>query len=124
MVTCVGGKDKILLSPLLDWTEADVWSFLNAYSIEHCKLYDEGFKRIGCILCPMSNYKAKKKGMERYPHVKRKWIEVIRKLKEKGYIGRDFDDPEFGFRWWISGKSFDEFYANEVLQLKIDFDNY
>ena len=29
MVTCVGGKDKVLLSPILDWTEKDVWTFLN-----------------------------------------------------------------------------------------------
>ena len=71
----------------------------------------------------MSSYKQKKKNIDRYPHVKRKWIEVIRELKEKGYVGRDFDDPEFGFRWWISGDSFDKFYAKEVLQQKIDFDN-
>lgn len=124
MVTCVGGKDKILLSPLLDWTESDVWGFLNESGIEHCNLYDEGNRRIGCILCPMSSYKQKKKDIDRYPHVKRKWIEVIRALKEKGYIGRKFDDPELDFRWWISGKSFDEFYADEVLQQKIEFDNY
>ena len=122
MVTCVGGKDKILLSPLLDWTESDVWGFLNESGIAHCKLYDEGFKRIGCILCPMSNYKQKEQDMLRYPHVKRKWIEVIRKLIENGYIRRNFDDPELGFRWWISGESFDKFYAKEVLQQKIDFE--
>ena len=26
------------------------------------------------------------------------------------------------FRWWISGKSFKEFYADEVLQQKINFE--
>ena len=30
MVTCVGGKDKILVSPIIYWTEQDVWEFLNA----------------------------------------------------------------------------------------------
>lgn len=123
MVTCVGGKDKILLSPFLDWTEADVWEFLNESGIAHCKLYDEGYKRIGCILCPMSSYKVKKQDINRYPHAKKKWIEVIRELKEKGYVGRKFDDPELDFRWWLSGESFDKFYAKEVLQQKIDFDN-
>lgn len=29
---------------------------------------------------------------------------------------------ETGFSWWISEKSFDKFYADEVLQKKIDFD--
>lgn len=65
MVTCVGGKDKILVSPIINWTERDVWGFLNGNGIEHCSLYDEGYTRIGCILCPMSNYKQKLKDCQR-----------------------------------------------------------
>lgn len=72
MVTCVGGKDKILVSPIIHWTERDVWEFLNVNNIPHCELYDEGYSRIGCILCPMSNYKVKILDMKRYPHVMKK----------------------------------------------------
>lgn len=122
MVTCVNGKDKIIVSPILDWTERDVWEFLNTNGIEHCSLYDEGYRRIGCILCPMSTYRQKIKDCKRFPHVKHKWIQTIGKLIEAGYINRNFSDPEFGFKWWISGKSFEAFYADEVLQMKIDFD--
>lgn len=122
MVTCVKGKDKILVSPIINWTERDVWEFLNkVVKVPHCKLYDEGYKRIGCILCPMSNYRQKIRDMERFPHVKRKWIQTIQKLIDVGYINRNFTDAEFGFNWWISGKSFDQYYAEEVLQGKIDF---
>lgn len=28
---------------------------------------------------------------------------------------------DLAFKWWISGKSFDKFYADEVLQQKIKF---
>lgn len=31
-------------------------------------------------------------------------------------------DPEMAFNWWISGKSFKQFYADEYLQQKIDFE--
>lgn len=122
MVACVGGKDKILVSPIIYWTEKDVWEFLNANNIPHCKLYDEGYKRIGCICCLMSNYKFKLRDIERFPHVKRKWLETIQHLIDNGYLNRNFSDAETGFRWWISGKSFDKFYADEVLQQKIDFE--
>lgn len=123
MVTCVGGKDKILVSPILYWTERDVWEFLNeVVKVPHCSLYDEGSRRIGCILCPMSNYKQKIKDCQRFPHAKHKWIQTIQKLIDGGYINHNFQDAEFGFNWWISGKSFDKFYADEVLQQKIDFD--
>lgn len=121
MVTCVGGKDKILVSPIINWTERDVWGFLNDNGIEHCSLYDEGYTRIGCILCPMSNYKQKIKDCQRFPHVRRKWIQTIQKLIDAGYINRRFTDAEFGFNWWISDKSFNQYYADEVLQQKIDF---
>lgn len=123
MVTCVGGRDKILVSPIICWTERDVWQFLNdVVKVPHCKLYDEGYKRIGCILCPMANYRQKLRECERFPHVRHKWIQTIQKMIDAGYVFKDMPDAEFGFRWWISGKSFDKFYADEVLQQKIDFD--
>lgn len=121
MVACVGGKDKILISPVLYWTDKDVWDFLNGNNIAHCKLYDEGYTRIGCILCPMSNRKQKLKDVKRFPHVKYKWVQVIQKLIDAGYLNRNFADAEFGFNWWISDKGFDQYYADEVLQQKIQF---
>ena len=121
MVTCVGGKDKILVSPIIYWTERDVWEFLNENGIPHCELYDQGYTRIGCICCPMSNRKQKLKDIERWPHVKSNWIKAIQCLIDYGYIGHDFSDAETGFRWRISDKSFDKFYADEFLQQKIEF---
>ena len=119
MVTCVGGKDKILVSPIIYWTERDVWEFLNSNKIPHCELYDEGYTRIGCICCPMSSYRQKIREVKRWPHVKRNWLKTIQWLIDNGYI--NFNDAETCFKWWISGKSFKQFYAEEFLQQKIDF---
>lgn len=122
MVTCVGGKDKILVSPIIHWTEQDVWEFLNdIVKVPHCELYDEGYTRIGCICCPMSQKRQKLREIKQYPHVKSRWIQTLQKLIDEGYVNYNFQDPEFGFNWWISGKSFKEFYADEVLQKKIEF---
>ena len=84
-VRCINGKDSILISPIFDWTEKDVWYFLNnIIKAPHCKLYDEGYTRLGCILCPMSQHKQKLKEMQRFPHVKRNWIEAIKKIRRGG----------------------------------------
>ena len=40
--------------PIFDWTDADVWEYLDGHGIPHCSLYDEGFRRIGCVCCPLS----------------------------------------------------------------------
>lgn len=123
MVTCVKGKDKILVSPIIYWTEKEVWAFLNGNNIEHCELYDRGYKRIGCILCPMSSYKQKIREMKDYPHVARNWLKTIKWLKENKWIeNRQLSaDEKMAFNWWISGKSFKQYYADEVLQQKIEF---
>ena len=75
---CIHGKESLLISPIIHWTEQDVWEFLNeVVSVSHCSLYDEGWHRIGCIGCPMSSYKQKTLENERYPHVKRGWLQAI-----------------------------------------------
>ena len=84
-VRCINGKDSILISPIFDWTEKDVWYFLNnIIKAPHCKLYDEGCTRIGCILCPMSTHKSKLRDVERFPHVKRGWIKAIKAIRAGG----------------------------------------
>lgn len=89
-VRCIGGKDSILISPIFDWTEKDVWYFLNeVVHAPHCELYDKGYKRIGCILCPMSSHKQKLKEMQDFPHVKHRWIEAIKAIRAGGGYRRD-----------------------------------
>lgn len=124
MISCMGGgKEKIVVSPLLDWTEQDIWTFLNTVAnVPHCELYDKGYRRIGCIGCPMTHYKQLLREFSDYPHVKRNWMKTIEWLMTNKWTDVRWDNPEQAFNWWISGKSFDKFYADEVLQQKFDFD--
>lgn len=54
--TCVM-KGKRVLNPILDWTEEDVWLFIRKYQVPYCELYDQGFRRLGCIGCPKASFK-------------------------------------------------------------------
>ena len=83
-IRCINGKDSIIVSPILYWTEKDVWRFLNENNIPYCSLYDKGYKRIGCILCPMSQKKQKIREMEDFPYVKKNWIRTIKKIRGGG----------------------------------------
>ena len=77
---CINGKDSIIVNPLVEWTDADVWDFLNkVVEVPHCELYDPPYnrRRIGCILCPMSSHATKMRDLELYPYVKKKWLEVF-----------------------------------------------
>jgi FAD synthetase len=35
------------ISPLLEWTNKDVWNYILGNKIEYCSLYDKGFSSIG-----------------------------------------------------------------------------
>ena len=84
MVTCINGKDKIVVSPIIHWSEDDVWEFLNdVVRVPHCELYDKGRTRIGCIMCPMSKISQIKVDIKEYPHVYEKWIKAIMQLRKE-----------------------------------------
>lgn len=82
---CISGKETLLISPIIHWTEQDVWEFLNkVMEVPHCSLYDEGWNRLGCIGCPMSSAKQKQIENLRYQHVKRNWIKAIKAIRSRG----------------------------------------
>lgn len=47
-------KEKYVCNPIIDWSDVDVWEFIHRNNIAYCSLYDKGWKRIGCIGCPMA----------------------------------------------------------------------
>lgn len=91
---CISGKESLLISPIIHWTEQDVWEFLNkVMEVPHCSLYDEGWRRLGCIGCPMSSAKQKQIENLRYPHVKRNWIKAIKAIRWRSKFLP-------GYIWW------------------------
>lgn len=100
-VRCINGKDSILISPIFEWTDKDVWYFLNEVAkVPHCELYDHGYHRIGCILCPMSSYKQKVREMNDFPHVKRAWLKAIKEIRGGAEFIRNRKQIADGFIWW------------------------
>lgn len=41
----------IKLNPLIEWTEKDVWDYINENKIPYNPLHDKGFPSIGCLPC-------------------------------------------------------------------------
>jgi len=41
----------IKINPLADWSEEQVWEYINKYRIPYNKLHDRGFPSIGCAPC-------------------------------------------------------------------------
>ena len=96
--------NKTLVNPIIDWTDEDVWNFLNNVArVPHCSLYDEGFKRLGCIGCPMSNNQRRE--FERWPKYRDMYGRAFEKMLEgriaDGLPCEDWHNVEEVFSWWI-----------------------
>lgn len=73
-------QSKTVLNPIIDWTDGEVWEFINEYNVPYCKLYDEGYKRIGCIGCPMGTVEHRKAEFKRYPKYEQAYIRAFEKM--------------------------------------------
>ena len=69
-----------LINPIIDWTTDEVWEFIKEYKIPYCSLYDEGFKRLGCIGCPMGTKKMREYEFERWPKYKNLYMIAFEKM--------------------------------------------
>ena len=101
-------QGKHIVNPIVDWSESDVWEYLNGKGLPHCCLYDEGFKRIGCIGCPMAGTKGMLKEFERYPKYKQAYLRAFDKMlkakNEKGIFPEVWTSAEATMNWWIYGQ--------------------
>jgi phosphoadenosine phosphosulfate reductase len=73
-------KRKFVLNPIIDWTEDDVWAFIKARNFPYNPLYDCGYKRVGCVGCPLS--KNREKELEQLPKYKADYVRAARRRIE------------------------------------------
>lgn len=95
---------KTLINPIVDWDDGDVWEFIHKYDVPYCKLYDEGYKRLGCIGCPFGSIKHRVLEFERYPKFKRQYLKafekMLKEIKQRGYDDH-WKTAEDVMDWWL-----------------------
>jgi len=95
---CYRDMTKRYLNVIIDWTTTDVWEYIRSRNIKYCTLYNEGFKRIGCVLCPMN--REVKLQMQRWPKLCRAWERAVKATYKPDKTG--FANPEEYWQWWLN----------------------
>lgn len=99
-------KRKYICNPIVDWSDEMVWEFIKLEKIPYCKLYDEGFKRLGCIGCPLASKKEREMEFERYPKYKDQYIRSFYRMLEdrrKNGLKTEWKTGEEVFEFWLNG---------------------
>ncbi len=96
-------KDTII-NPIYYWTTKDIWEYIKQEGIAVNPLYKKGYERVGCIGCPLANYRQRMKEFHDFPEYKKLYIQAFekmieaRKAKEKKC---EWETGEDVFNWWI-----------------------
>lgn len=103
-------KGKMTVNPIVDWSDEDVWDYMNAEHLPVNPLYCEGQKRVGCVGCPMAGKGGRQREFVRWPAYEKMYISAFDRMVEarKQCVengGKIFSDNwETGrdvFHWWI-----------------------
>ncbi len=72
------GNLKVIY-PMLDWLALDVWLYIHHRGLPYNPIYDMGYERIGCYMCP-SMLNAEFHNLKRtHPKLFKKWYDYLRK---------------------------------------------
>lgn len=103
--TCRNKNGKSFIHPIIEWSDTEVWEYIKKYNIPYCSLYDEGFKRIGCIGCPFATQKNKEREFQRWPAYKKLYCLAFEKMlkarQDAGMPFKNFTKGEEVFKYWM-----------------------
>jgi phosphoadenosine phosphosulfate reductase len=98
-------KQKYIVNPIIDFTDEDVWHFIREENLPYCKLYDQGFKRLGCIGCPMAGGKVQQEQFAKYPKFRDAYIRAFDRMlirrKESG-LETTWQTGQEVYDWWVN----------------------
>lgn len=103
MIETCPTKGKNILNPIVDWEDSDVWEYIRDRKIKYCKLYDEGFKRLGCVGCPLAG-KKRYREFERWPKYRLNYLKAFERLllnREAKGLETTWKTGEDVMEWWM-----------------------
>lgn len=66
------------MSPVQDWDQISVWSYIYINKLPVNPLYFEGFERLGCYLCPAANVAEYYEVRKKYPELWCRWEDFLK----------------------------------------------
>ncbi len=97
-------QDKVFVRPIINFEDSDVWEYIKLNNLPYCYLYDEGFKRLGCVLCPFSRDIEREKRY--FPKTVQAWRNACDRIIEKRLAsGKEYKHTFLTgkelFEWWV-----------------------
>jgi len=97
----VGAKigQQATASPIIDWSEFDVWNYIITYDLLFNKSYRLGFSRVGCWLCPMNSRWSETLANVFFPDKMESWKTQLIRFADR--IGKPDPEEYIEERGWV-----------------------
>lgn len=109
---CIKGKDKLMIYPILRWTESDVWQFLHEQGLPTNPCYKQT-GRVGCMFCPFSNKKQIDYYETQYTKFKERLMQSLTVFWER-CDKHELESPEQYYELWKTKQSIKEYRAKKA----------
>ena len=100
---CFRNSRTRYLHPIIEWSDSDVWQYIRENKLPYCRLYDEGFKRIGCVGCPSAG-SGRAKEFARWPRFEAAYRKAFAKIAQTGTAANrklHWENGDDVFDWWM-----------------------
>lgn len=95
---CIRGKDKIMMRPIFNWTDEEVWEFIEMRHLPVNPCYKE-YHRVGCMFCPFASTEELNRNGQKYPLFERNIIRALTVYWRKCPTHPDASPEEYYKRW-------------------------
>ncbi|WP_423792843.1 phosphoadenosine phosphosulfate reductase family protein [Methanocaldococcus indicus] len=90
-------KKQINALPIFHWSALHVWIYLLKENAPYNKLYEKGFDRIGCYICPAMGLGEIERIKKLYPNLWDRWERKLKEFAKKNNLSEDW--VKSGWRW-------------------------
>ncbi|MDO9518195.1 MAG: phosphoadenosine phosphosulfate reductase family protein [Methanosarcinaceae archaeon] len=90
--------DQLNIFPIRDWRAIEVWLYIHWRGLAYNPLYDMGFERVGCYMCPAALSAEYKRMGELHPEMYDRWNNYLLEWAKSHGLSDEFIEHGF-WRW-------------------------
>ena len=104
IISTAKGNGEILSNPIISWTDDDVWNYAERHNVKMNPLYSMGYKRVGCVGCPLAGSRQMKKQFEQFPKYYDNYMKAfdraLKRRRERGLVC-NWNTAAEVMKWWL-----------------------
>lgn len=106
-------------TPIQYWSQLACWIYIFKYRLPYNELYNEGFDRLGCFMCPSCALAEYEETRRLYPELWAKWMSVLETWRQR--LNQPIEWINFGLWRWLTPSTAKKRIIHHLSNYKLDW---